>query len=256
MTLVGDARATAWTDARHREPRHLWQALIAEATRVDVPPCTALCEPEHEASAFAILDGIVRGFAVTPVGRQLTVRYARAGDLVGLAPALAGVGELCNETVTAAVVAPLPSHRLRALALREPGFGWSLAVELASMTAGAVRKHLIVQGGSTLSQVAIHLLEWMDSPDEPAVARVSHQQLAEATGTAREVVTRALANLRDAGIVETRRGSVIVLDAAALARVAGGDGPLGASPDGAGAQRTTTASTPPSTPTPSTSQAV
>jgi hypothetical protein len=82
---------------------------------------------------------------------------------------------------------------------------------------------------STLSQLATHLLEWaLPAPDGTTVVRANHQQLADATGTAREVVPRALASMRDCGLVATRRGAVAILDPNALSRIADGDEPHGA----------------------------
>jgi CRP/FNR family transcriptional regulator len=55
-------------------------------------------------------------------------------------------------------------------------------------------------------------------------APVSQQELADAVGTVREVVARALRELRDAGLVETTRGGVLVVDPAGLHDQVGPDG--------------------------------
>ena len=51
---------------------------------------------------------------------------------------------------------------------------------------------------------------------------ITHQQLADEVGSVREIVTRVLRNFADQGLVRLSRGSVEVLDAGGLRRVAEG----------------------------------
>jgi CRP/FNR family transcriptional regulator len=51
---------------------------------------------------------------------------------------------------------------------------------------------------------------------------LTHQQLADELGSVREIVTRVLRGFADQGWVQSSRGSIEVLDAAALRRVAEG----------------------------------
>jgi CRP/FNR family transcriptional regulator len=53
-------------------------------------------------------------------------------------------------------------------------------------------------------------------PRGPLVARVSQQELADAVGSVREVVARALRELRLAGLVATGPDSVLIVDPAGL----------------------------------------
>jgi CRP/FNR family transcriptional regulator, cyclic AMP receptor protein len=63
-------------------------------------------------------------------------------------------------------------------------------------------------------RVARHLLdlasEGQTGPE--LVAAVGQQDLADAVGTVREVVVRALRELRQAGLLETRREGIVLLD--------------------------------------------
>jgi CRP/FNR family transcriptional regulator, anaerobic regulatory protein len=54
------------------------------------------------------------------------------------------------------------------------------------------------------------------------VVALTHQQLADELGSVREIVTRVLRGFADQGWVQSNRGSIDVLDAAALRRVAEG----------------------------------
>lgn len=224
MNSGNESRALAWAAQRSREPLDAWEALIAGAAEVKVPAASEVpAKGLLDEAAAAVLDGVVRLYSVTTVGRQLTVRYCRFGDLVGVSSAIAGPAGFKAEAVTAVTLAVLPTDALRAAALRDARFGWSLAQDIAAASIQGVRTLTGRQQRSTLSQLATDLLEWaLPSPDGTTVVRANHQQLADATGTAREVVTRALSCLRDRGLVATRRGAVAILDPAALSRVADG----------------------------------
>jgi CRP/FNR family transcriptional regulator, anaerobic regulatory protein len=54
------------------------------------------------------------------------------------------------------------------------------------------------------------------------VVAMTHQQLADEVGSVREIVTRVLRGFADAGWVQLARGSIEIVDAGALRRVAGG----------------------------------
>lgn len=55
------------------------------------------------------------------------------------------------------------------------------------------------------------------------VVALTHQQLADELGSVREIVTRVLRGFADAGCVQLARGSIEIVDAGALRRVASGE---------------------------------
>jgi CRP/FNR family cyclic AMP-dependent transcriptional regulator len=77
--------------------------------------------------------------------------------------------------------------------------------------------------GSMRERVARHLLNLGSNSPEggPMTAIVTQQQLADALGTAREVVARNLRDLRAEGLIDTRPGKVVILDPPALAATLG-----------------------------------
>jgi CRP/FNR family transcriptional regulator, cyclic AMP receptor protein len=76
--------------------------------------------------------------------------------------------------------------------------------------------------GSVRQRIARHLLDLAaeQQRDTRLVARLSHQELADATRTVREVAARVLRQMRDDGLVETTRQGIEVLDPSALQREA------------------------------------
>src|SRR5215472_6844837 len=132
MTTAHESVAAAWAAQRAREPIEVWQALILGAPVVTLPAASPVhAEGLLDDGAAAVLDGVVRLYTVSPYGRQLTMRYGRFGDLVGLTgpEGLRPVG-LRAEAVTALTVAVLPTAALREAALGDARFGWSLAQEI------------------------------------------------------------------------------------------------------------------------------
>lgn len=76
--------------------------------------------------------------------------------------------------------------------------------------------------GSVRQRLARHLLDLATAGqrDSALVAEVNHQALADAVGTAREVVSRSLQDLRAVGLIRTTRTGIVVLDPARLEAVA------------------------------------
>jgi CRP/FNR family transcriptional regulator, cyclic AMP receptor protein len=80
------------------------------------------------------------------------------------------------------------------------------------------------QAFSSVSQrIARHLLDLASDQRGPhlLVAAISQQDLADAVGTAREVVVRILRDLRAQGVVETRREGILIRDPERLASLSG-----------------------------------
>src|SRR5687767_9562758 len=95
MTSQNKLSATAIDEALAKSmltafPATLGETLIQEAIRVDLPAGTALYYEEDEPRCGLIIMGLIRVYMTSPDGRQITVRYARAGDMVGIAAIVGG----------------------------------------------------------------------------------------------------------------------------------------------------------------------
>ncbi len=167
--------------------------------------------------------GLMRVFLLTPAGRQLTIRYARRGDLIGLAAHLARTNQWNAEAITDTSLKLLTLEQLRVAATHDPELPWGVAEHVATWSVETLNSIADTGGQPMTVRVARHLREIaLREPDGRAVAHITHQRLADAVGTVREVVSRELNTLRRRGIVETLTGSVIVLDEARLANLAVG----------------------------------
>jgi CRP-like cAMP-binding protein len=170
--------------------------------------------------------GVVRIFVAPQVGRQLTIRYGRVGDLIGVAASLARADDWNAEAITDVDVAVLTLDDLNRTAAQIPDLPWRIAQHMATYTTEALRT-LANDGGQPMRvRIARHLREVsVRAPDGRLVTHITRQRLANASGTVREVVSRELKLLRADHVIDTAAGSVTVLDEGRLTSIAAGRSP-------------------------------
>ncbi len=155
------------------------------------------------------------------------MRYARAGDVLGIVAAAGGPAPLHVQALTDSQRLRLDIETLRELATHDPQVAWALLGELTNTVYSLWHELAATAFASVPQRVARHLLEISAREQEAAtrpsgdggalVAHVSQQELADLVGSVREVVARALRELRDEGIVRVNRSGIVVVDPALLA---------------------------------------
>jgi CRP-like cAMP-binding protein len=178
-------------------------------------------------SFFLLLHGHVRAVKSTPSGDQIVVRYVSAGELFGVAPAIG----LTNYPATA--IAAVDS-----VVLVWPASQWAeLTRKYPTLASGALQ--LV---GARLQEAHERVIEMTTEEVERRVARtllrlaqqagrkvdrgieidfpISRQNIAEMTGTTLHTVSRILSAWEQAGLVESGRQRVILLDAHRLVMIA------------------------------------
>ena len=174
-----------------------------------------------------VVAGIVREFISTQLDRQMTIRYARAGDLVGLLPYLAGTDQWNAEAITDVSLKVVTFGHVRSAGAHDPELPWSIAQHVAASMAESLRSVADASGQPITVRVARHLREMtLRGLDGRAIVHISHQRLADAVGTVREVVSRELTALRAAGVIDRAAGAVTVIDEDRLASLAAGQSAL------------------------------
>lgn len=171
-----------------------------------------------------VVTGLVRVFVRSPEGRTVTVRYCRPGALLGVMSLYSDHFTMPASTqalVDSSVLRVRP-ERAGALAARDVRMAQAWAEELSDRAVSFLREIGGYAFTTVRQRVARHVLDLaaanIGADRGQLVARVSQQALADAVGTAREVVVRSLRELREAGVVSTERDRVIVLDPLRLAR--------------------------------------
>jgi CRP/FNR family cyclic AMP-dependent transcriptional regulator len=206
-------------------PPELLSELRAEGERADYPAGTAAYRAGENARTPAlVVQGLIRVYLSSPEGRQVTVRYARPGDVLGIALLVGGPTNTSVQMVEPSSVFRIGMRTLRAAARRDPRVAWAIAEELNRRLYDVLEQTAVNAFGSVRQRIAAHLLDLASDGQRTRgrlEARISQQELADAAGSVRELVARALRDLRTAGIVATTSDCVVILDPARLHAAAG-----------------------------------
>ncbi len=193
------------------------ERLLQDAIRIDVPTGGIVYGYDERPRGIVVLTGLLRVFMRSADGRQVTVRYARDGDVVGLALILGGPIPISIEALTPASVVGLRIDVLRSLLESDPAVARACAQELARQLGSAFDEIADCAFLDVRQKVARQLLDIsVHADDGTLVARVTQQKLAETIASAREVVARAVHELRAAGLIAPRRDGIVVLDPVGL----------------------------------------
>jgi CRP/FNR family transcriptional regulator len=198
-------------------PEEAARSLLAGAIRISIPAGAIAYREEEVPRVLLVMDGLFRVFLRSGDGRQVTVRYARRGDVTGLALVLGGPGPMSVQAMTSGSVAAVRVEALRSMLASDPRVTRVCAEELTRHLYLAL-DDLSEQAFLSVRQCLIrHLLDLATLGTGPQlVVRATQQELADAVGTVREVVTRTLRGLRKDGLLETSRDEIILLDPVAL----------------------------------------
>jgi CRP-like cAMP-binding protein len=136
---------------------------------------------------------------------------------------LSGIQVWDAEAATDATVQLFGFDEIREAAARDARLSWKIAEHLAAGASEAVRNIAHVGEQPMTARVAQHISAIvLPAPDGRLVARISHQRLAEAVGSVREVITREVRRLRTHRVIAAEPGLLIVLDPDRLASIAAG----------------------------------
>ena len=209
-------------------PAEVISELRVGGERADYPAGTTVYQPGSEPRAALVVRGLLRVFLASLEGRQVTVRYARPGDVLGIAVLVGGPASVGVQAVEPSGLFRLSSRTLLAAARRDARVSWAIAGELNRRLYDTLEQTAVNAFGSVRQRVAAHLLDLASAQQEPGrlAARVSQQELADAVGSVREVVARVLRELRVAGVIATAADRIVILDATRLYAESGGSAGL------------------------------
>ena len=200
-------------------PREVVDELVAGGHRSEYPAGSTIYREGSAPRAELVVRGLLRVYLTSPEGRQVTVRYAREADVLGIAVIVGGPVNVAVQTLADSSLFSIDARRLTAAARRDGRVAWAMAEELNRRLYETLQQTAINTFGSVKQRVAAHLLDLASAQQRPKdrlVAQVSQQELADAVGSVREVVARALRELRLAGLVATGPDSVLIVDPALL----------------------------------------
>ena len=178
--------------------------------------------PGSPLKTFLIDRGLVRAYMTVPDGRQATIGFRHAKELVGGTMAVSHPPKLLVQVVVDSTLTTLDRENVRKLVATEIEVLAAVATQLSARLRNGTRLIAIRTLGNIRERLAYDLLE-RATRSQLVVGRLdvsaTHGELADSIGSSREVVGRALSALRAEGIVETTPGLVRVSDAIRLAGI-------------------------------------
>ncbi len=199
--------------------------LTASAVRQEFPAGSTIhWEGETSPHLHVVMSGLVRAYVSALDGRTMTIRYCREGALLGVATLFASPSALpaSTQAVTDVELLTLLPSVVGAAAHRDVRVARALLDELSERVLSFIAEIPRSAFASVRQRVARHLLDIAADSQKGTelVTPISQQDLAEAVGSVREVVIRALRELRQEGLLRTGRDGLVVLDPERLAGVA------------------------------------
>lgn len=197
-----------------RFPRELARSWLKAGVRLEAPAGSFIYHEHSDPRAGVVVEGLVRMFMAAPDGRQVTVRYARPGQLVGIPAVMGGPAPVSAQMLTPTVLVMLPVDALERAARTNAEVACLFAEEICHRLYDALEGLAGNAFGSLKERVCRHLLELaaVAQRDERLVVGTTQQELANAVGSTRVAVARILSELRESGIVDTGADGIVLLE--------------------------------------------
>src|SRR5215218_6961370 len=202
------------TQLPRKLPSGLVEELLAEGERTEYPAGTTIYREGEAPRAALVVEGLLRVYMTSPEGRQVTVRYARDAEVLGIAVLVGGPVNVAVQALAPSSLFRINARTLTRAARQDARVAWAVAEELNRRLYDTLQQTAVNAFGSVRQRVAAHLLDLASAqqrPDGRLVAQVSQQELADAVGSVREVVARVLRELRLARLVMTAPDSVVIV---------------------------------------------
>src|SRR5437588_5295171 len=224
-SLLSEAQARVrQTGFLRRLPPALQEQVLEGARLVEYPAGGSMIYRDERRRPALLAWGLLRSYLTWRDDRQLTLVYHRPGDLLEV---LRVRGELVSEGLQAiepSGVLQLDLATMERLARARSELAIALAEDLRDRLGLAYSALARQTFGTVRQRVAADLLERAAAGTESLRTghelKVSAQQLADPTGSVREVVGRVLRQLRLSGVLGTEARRLVVRDPAGLQREA------------------------------------
>ena len=151
-------------------PAELVGRLRTEGERADYPAGTMVYRAGADPQAALVIDGLVRVYLASAEGRQVTVRYARPGDVLGIAVLVGGPASVGVQTVAPSSLFRIRARTLTGAARRDPRVAWAIAEELNRRLYDTLEQTAVNAFGTVKQRVAAHLLDLASAQQEPLAA--------------------------------------------------------------------------------------
>ena len=201
----------------------LVQRLLENAIPHDLEAGAILYPEEGDPRMALVISGLLRVYLTSAEGRQITVRYAREGDVLGTAVAVAGPVRTPVQALTDSRVLLLSVAVAHRLAQTNASVAWAFAQEVTRRLYDVLDELAGSAFASVKARVARHLLDLSNRDQETGrwMVTATQQEIADAVGSVREVVARVLKELRAEQLIQSESGSTTILDPGRLHQTSG-----------------------------------
>lgn len=199
---------------------------VLEGSTKEVFPAGSIAfHPEGRERPFVLERGLARVYTSVPDGRQATVTFVHRNELAGGTAIVGHPPRVQIQVVVKSLLTILDLETVRRLAATETEVCAAVAAHLAARVRSGFRLISVRSLGNIRERVAYDLLD-RACQSQLVVGRLevqaTHSDLADSIGSSREVVSRALRDLRAAKIVQTAPRMVRVTDPLRLAAIVRG----------------------------------
>jgi CRP/FNR family transcriptional regulator, cyclic AMP receptor protein len=197
--------------------------FAGEAREVRLPAGTLVHRGGRNADLLVlVVAGLARCYMRSHLGRELTTRYVSESGLIGLPSLIEGSGNVRIQAVTDLWIVHLPGRYLATIAARDAEVAWPLVRFLARQI--HIDQELLAENVffSVQARVCRHLLDLATRDAGQLVVNARRQDIANAIGSVRTVVSRALGALREEGVIAERGSQIVLVDPGGLHALARG----------------------------------
>jgi CRP/FNR family transcriptional regulator, anaerobic regulatory protein len=189
---------------------------------------------------YNVLSGWVALYQTLADGRRQIVALLLPGDVFGIEPDGLPVMTCSAEALTSASLCTIPRERAAELRARFPAYGEAFLSFVEREYALAIEHITSIGRRMALERIAHLLIEIVArvkrhyplSDGDTAQLPLTQSEIGDMLGLTGVHVNRMLRQLREDGLVDVQPGSVRIIDAARLAKVAGAaEGALAFSPE-------------------------
>ena len=124
---VADAMARSFLG---KLPVEVADRLLAEGERSDYPAGTTIYREGAAPRTALVVQGLLRVYLTSAEGRQVTVRYAREADVLGIAVLVGGPVNVAVQTLAPSSLFRISAPTLTEAAHQDARVAWAMAEEL------------------------------------------------------------------------------------------------------------------------------
>ncbi len=200
------------------------QKSWTEARRCNLYPSGAVLfvQEQSQRDICVICVGRVKLYSTTPDGKTIIHRICEAGEVLGLSAALEGSGyEATAETLEPCVISFINTDDLRGMMKTDPEVAFRVARHLSFEVRNAWSQIQTLGSQSTATEKLARFLLSASPANGKISMHLTHKEVADMLGVARETVTRSLTELKQSHVIRIRGHVITVVDQPHLSKLAG-----------------------------------